>query len=219
MDIFSAGMDAVARRTAFAPALVFGAGVASSFGPCVAPRFIAVVSCAGASHGRRTLVVPVFLAGLVVAYASFGIASGLLGRAIELSVWTYRLVAVAMLASGVVSLVRARPQAAHAHEDEHAPTSLGAVFLLGASFAFVLSPCCTPLVAGILAYASTVGDPLYGATLLAAFALGHGLPVALLGLGAGRAVEALRRVSLHQATAVASSILMICLSAFYAVLA
>jgi cytochrome c biogenesis protein CcdA len=60
-----------------------------------------------------------------------------------------------------------------------------------------------------------VGDPLYGASMLAIFALGHGLPVALLGLGAGTLVERLRKAALHQATAIASGTLMIVLAAFY----
>ncbi|HTV74131.1 MAG TPA: cytochrome c biogenesis protein CcdA, partial [Candidatus Acidoferrales bacterium] len=187
MDFFAQGMQAVATRSALAPVLVFSAGVLSSFGPCVAPRFIAVVSCAGSSTSRMPAVVGAFLGGLVAAYAAFGFAASLVGRLVDIASWTYGAVALALLVGGILTLVRASPHD-HCHADHEVPPralSFGGVFLLGASFAFVIAPCCTPLLATIIAYTSDVGDPVYGASMLAIFALGHGLPVGLLGLGAG----------------------------------
>jgi cytochrome c-type biogenesis protein len=217
MDIFAQGMQAVATRSALAPALVFSAGVLSSFGPCAAPRFIAVVSCAGSAKRRMPVIVAVFLSGLVAAYAAFGFAASLVGRLVDVASWTYGAVALALFAGGAITLVQAKPHAS-CHDRDIKPSralSLGGVFLLGASFAFVIAPCCTPLLATIIAYTSDVGEPVYGASILAVFALGHGLPVALLGLGAGAVVERLRRAALHQATAIASGTLMIVLAAFY----
>jgi cytochrome c-type biogenesis protein len=97
--------------------------------------------------------------------------------------------------------------------------SAGGTFLLGASFAFVIAPCCTPLVAAIVAYTTAQGDPVYGSSLLALFALGHGLPVALLGAGAGLLAERIRRLALSQATAVVSACLMVIVGCLYACIA
>jgi cytochrome c-type biogenesis protein len=221
MDVFTEAARSIALQSAQAPFLAFSAGTLSSLGPCVAPRLLAVASCVGARPPRQArIVVAAFLAGLVAAYASFGLIASLLGRLLDISRWTYDAVALALLAGGIVTLIQAEPQAHDACRTQTAQTrnqtpSLGGVFLLGASFALVIAPCCTPLVATIVAYASDVGDPFYGASMLAFFALGHGLPVAIVGLSAGTIVAHLRKTASHQATAIASGTIMLVLSAFY----
>jgi cytochrome c-type biogenesis protein len=219
MDVFAQAARSIASRSTLAPILAFSAGALSSLGPCVAPRLLAVVSCVGAKPARQArIVVAAFLAGLIAAYASFGMIGSLLGRLVDISRWTYDAVALALLVGGIVTLIQAEPDAhgaCRAHAAQEQQPSLGGVFLLGASFAFVIAPCCTPLVATIVAYAGDVGDPFYGASILALFALGHGLPLAVAGLSAGTLVEYLRKTMSHQATAIASGTIMLALSAFY----
>jgi len=219
MDVFAQAARSIALRSTLAPILSFSAGALSSLGPCVAPRLLAVVSCVGARPPRQArIVVAAFLAGLIAAYASFGIIGSLLGKLIDVSRWTYDAVALALLVGGIVTLIQAEPDshgACRAHTAQTQTPSLGGVFLLGASFAFIIAPCCTPLVATIVAYAGDAGDPFYGASMLALFALGHGLPLAIAGLSAGTFVERLRKAMSHQATAIASGTIMLALSAFY----
>jgi cytochrome c-type biogenesis protein len=109
------------------------------------------------------------------------------------------------------------------HCTTHVPVrrraGFGGSFLLGASFALVLSPCCTPLVIVILAYTSTSGDPWYGSALLAIFAVGHALPLLGIGAGAQRVGALLARPRLKSATSTAAATLMLSLAAYYAVLA
>jgi cytochrome c-type biogenesis protein len=62
----------------------------------------------------------------------------------------------------------------------------GAVFL-GMAFAFGWTPCIGPILATILAVASTSRTVAWGAVLLALYSLGLGIPFILLGLGLGRA--------------------------------
>ena len=64
------------------------------------------------------------------------------------------------------------------------PTQLGLsvppairAFLFGASSAVVASPCASPVLASILAYVATLGDPLLGGLLLLAYTLGYTAPV------------------------------------------
>jgi cytochrome c-type biogenesis protein len=198
----------------FEPLSVFSAGLVSSVGPCVAPRFVAVAACATRSSQPR-LVLATFLAGLIGAYASFGFAATLLAGAFVHSSLVYAAVASALFAGGCVTIARCR----HRHgEVAVGGPGLGGIFLLGASFAFVVSPCCTPLVIAILEFASGLGRPLYGAMLLALFALGHAAPLVLCGGAAAHAAAMLRRVALSQAASIVSGGLMLGLAGYYALL-
>jgi cytochrome c-type biogenesis protein len=216
-DPIGLSAEAVARQTVTAPLLVFAAGIASSFGPCVAPRFVALAACT-AQSSRPKLLLATFIAGLVSAYASFGIASSLFGGLHAYSSLVYLAVCLGLLAGGIVTIVRAEHDDHLSSDSALRQRSLGAVFFLGASFAFVISPCCTPLVAMILAYTSLVGRRAYGAALLAAFALGHAFPLLVYGSASMRISQHVRRVALSQAVVLTSGTLMIGLAGYYALL-
>jgi cytochrome c-type biogenesis protein len=215
IDIVQAAVGAVALRSGAAPALVFAAGSLSCFGPCVAPRLIAVAAC-GQSPGRGSRVAAAaFIGGLCAAYSAFGALAGVLGSVLDLSYWAYGALAAALSVSGAIGLVRAKSASVCTVTHRPSNTSLGAIFFFGAASALTIAPCCAPVVSVVAAYAAQSGDAMYGAALLAVFALGHGLPAAVLGLGAGAVAGTLRRFALHQATAVATAALCIVLSAFY----
>ena len=63
-------------------------------------------------------------------------------------------------------------------------TALGA-FLVGAAFAFGWTPCIGPILAGILALASTQETIAQGMGLLAVYSVGLGIPFLLTSLGVG----------------------------------
>jgi cytochrome c-type biogenesis protein len=54
--------------------------------------------------------------------------------------------------------------------------------MIGAAFAFATTPCSTPILAGILAYASMKANIMLGASLLFLFSLGQGLILVIAGL-------------------------------------
>ncbi|WP_024973278.1 cytochrome c biogenesis CcdA family protein [Ralstonia pickettii] len=54
-----------------------------------------------------------------------------------------------------------------------------AAVVLGAFFAVAVCPFCTPALVGLLGIAAGIGSPLFGATLLFAFAMGRAVPVIL----------------------------------------
>lgn len=218
-DPISQGLAAVSSGSPFAAPLVFAAGAASSVGPCVAPRFIAIAGLtAGQSRARAAALVGAFICGLCLVYASFGVVSSLLARAAQFSSWTYWTVAFALLVGGCITLWREDTHCDHAHASDR-KSGIGAAFLLGGSFALVVSPCCTPLVIGIVTYASAAGNPAYASILLACFGLGHALPIAFAALGSSGATTVLTRLSARQAGSVVSATLMLGLAAYYAVLA
>lgn len=218
-DPISQSLAAVGSRSPYAAPLVFVAGVASSVGPCVAPRFIAVASLSTGKSGSQTrALASAFITGLTLAYAAFGATAALLMRATQLSTYTYAAVALALAAGGFITLYRERGDCAHRHARQQ-NASLGGALLLGASFALVISPCCAPLLLGILAYTSSEGSPAYASALLASFALGHALPLAGAAFGANGVASVLARAGVRHGAGVISGALMLALAGYYAVLA
>ncbi len=195
--------------------LVFCAGVAGSAGPCLAPRFIAAAGCAGADPRHAGRIVAAYLAGLIAAYGCLGYAIGLVANLIQLSSWTFAILAISFTLAGIAGLVRADGVDCAPHAASPRGTSLGAIFLVGASSALVLSPCCTPLVSAIGAYGAAEGRPLHAAMLLAVYALGHGLAPASLALGLRSLATPLRRFALNQATAIAGNAILLVLGGYY----
>lgn len=218
-DPISQTLAAVSTRSGYAPALVFSAGLVSSIGPCVAPRFIAAAGMtAGKSRSQSLISVFAFVTGLIVTYALFGALSSLLTKAVQLSAVTYLLVSLALGVGGTLKLWQGERECGHsrAHGEK---VGTGAAFLLGTSFALVVSPCCTPLVLGIVTIASAGGNALYGTALLACFALGHTVPVLAAGIGMNGVTALLQRYAIRQVASVVSAALMIGLAGYYALLA
>jgi cytochrome c-type biogenesis protein len=54
-------------------------------------------------------------------------------------------------------------------------------YLLGVTFGLVASPCSTPVLATLLAWVSTTGNPVLGSVLLLAYTIGYVAPLVLAG--------------------------------------
>lgn len=199
--------------------LAFAAGLSSSLGPCVAPRLIAAAGlAAGSDRARAALSVAAFVTGLICAYACFGLIASLLGRAVALTQATYAIVGAALIASGLRALWGERAGCEH-HGDSARRYGAGAAFLLGASFAFVVSPCCAPLVIAVVAWTSATGDAALGSAVLGAFAFGHAVPVVAVAAGANGLTNVFGHRDLAAGASVVGASLMLALGAYYAVLA
>lgn len=216
IDPAGEGVRAVAGGSAWAYPLLFLAGIVTSAGPCVAPRYVAVAALAGSA--RRPLAVAlVFALGVGGAYVALGAAAGSLGALIAWSTALYALLAVTLIGAGIVTLVRAT---AHVHEHRtRASVSAGGTLLLGAASALVVSPCCTPLIAAIAGLTIVSGHPASGALLLATFALGHVAPVLVAAVAGVRATGFARGIGTSPVAAIVGGSLMIALGGFYGVLA
>jgi cytochrome c-type biogenesis protein len=222
IDAVNAGLHAVATRSPLAYPLVFAAGVVTSIGPCAAPRYVALAAVANASRRPRSTIAA-FVAGLVGAYVVLGVAAGAVGALWSASALVYVALAIILAVAGIATLIRG-DGASHVHEDDTARqagvrASLGGTFLLGASSAFVVSPCCTPIVAGIAGLTTASGHTGTGVALLATFACGHALPIVSAGALGARLARILRQVSASHAPAVVAGTLMLALAAYYGVLA
>jgi cytochrome c biogenesis protein CcdA len=222
IDAVNAALHAVSTRSPLAYPLVFAAGAVTSIGPCAAPRYVALAAVVNASR-RPWRANAAFVAGLAGAYVVLGAAAGALGALWSASRFVYVAMALGLAVAGIATLVRgAGAPRAHAHEDAAAcggRASAGGTFLLGASSALVVSPCCTPIVAGIAGLTTAGGHAGAGSALLAAFACGHALPVVSAGALGARVAGALRHLAASHAPAVVAGTLMLALAAYYGVLA
>jgi cytochrome c-type biogenesis protein len=75
--------------------------------------------------------------------------------------------------------------------------SIWGAVALGAAFAVAVCPFCTPALVVLLGIAAGIGSPLFGATLLFAFALGRAVPV-ILGAAAVGWLESLSGLQRYQ---------------------
>lgn len=219
IDPVALSVDAVVRGDATRLPVVALAGVITSLGPCVAPRYVAVAALLG--ERRRTLTIAAFVAGMLAAYTALGFGTGLLGQFAGHASALYLILAVALGAGGLRTLLRT-PRCNHAHAEGPRttvqPRRLSGVFSLGAASAFVVSPCCTPVVAAVLGMTALDGNPLSRAALLGAFALGHAAPLFAVGSLGTICARTFRDWNASPAPVVVSGTLMLGLGAYYGLL-
>lgn len=219
MDIIGAALSGAAYRTAWAPAAAFAAGAATCVGPCVAPRFIAVVALTGDASGRARLSrLAGFVGGLVMSTVATALSVSLLLRVARHSSLIYALLACGLGAYGLRTLFVGH-NATCAHARSPRDVSLGASFALGASFGVVLSPCCTPLTIALASLMAGHLDPAFSVLVVASFAFGHALPLLAIAFGSQKLQHLVSGPTLSEHIGTIGGTLMIALGAYYAVLA
>ncbi|MFY8150426.1 MAG: cytochrome c biogenesis protein CcdA [Prochlorococcaceae cyanobacterium] len=179
-------------------ALVFGAGLLTSLGPCslsLLPVTLAYLAGFGSSGvhptGRQGL--PLlrslsFAGGIVAALVLLGLASGLLGRLYgQLPSQIPLLVAVVALLMGLNLLGLLKVPLPAGPDPERwrrrVPAPLGPL-AAGLAFGLAATPCTTPVLAVLLTWMAQSGRPLVGMVLLTCFGAGQVLPLLLAGTAA-----------------------------------
>ncbi len=168
-------------------------GLVMSLNPCCLALYPAAAAtccassgCAPAARPRMALGSAVaFVLGTATAMTVLGLAAALAGRTLTgLGGWMRYAVAVIPLVMGLQTLGWIRlpmPRLLGTAERRGA----GGAFATGLLLSLALGPCGTPILATILSYAAYRGSAAYGAALLFAYGLGVGVPVLLVGAGAG----------------------------------
>ena len=169
---------------------VFIGGLISAASPCVLAAIPLIIGYVGGySEGNRkktALFSLVFVLGLSITFTLLGAAASVMGQFLGfMGRWIYLiLAAIAVLMGlqlmGIISI----PLPFQKMRAIKTKGLLGA-FLIGLLTGTVSSPCATPVLAVILAYVSTQGDTVYGATLLFIYALGHCALIFIAGLSVG----------------------------------
>lgn len=187
--------------------LVFLGGAATGMNPCVYPTIPVIIGyISGQKSDTRTrglALALAFVLGLAVTYVILGATVGFLGSVLGLprNVWMYIVAAVCILVglnmAGLLPISFATVAPGQSKWSEMSGF-LGAI-VLGMMFGLVASPCAMPILTLIIALIASKGQVVYGSTLMFVYAVGHGLPLVIIGTVAG-ALTSLERFTKYSVT-------------------
>lgn len=169
----------------------FVGGVFASLSPCtlsILPLVVGYVGGYSAESSFKTFVQLVsFVVGLSALLSVVGVLCALFGRAfvsIGGAYWVIFIASIILLLGlnllGVIEfnmppIIKQMPKG-DAHSLFIYP------FVLGALFALAATPCSTPILVGIMSFATLSSNLIYAALMLFAFALGQGVIIVLAGV-------------------------------------
>jgi len=187
----------------------FTAGLLSFLSPCVVPLVpVYLASLCGPEilepkESRRRI--PIFLhslsfvAGFSIIFVTLGAIAGLTGFAINPSSALLNKIAGSLVIAFGLFMLAALKIPWLNYEKRLSP-SLGSTtgylrsLLTGAIFSLAWTPCVGPILGGILTLALGSGTAWHGASLLAIYSLGLGLPFLIIGVAFDSISPLLRRI-------------------------
>ncbi len=170
---------------AFALLLVFGAGVATAFTPCVYPMIAITVSVFGArqtsSRSRGALLSTAFVLGIAALFTPLGVISALTGDALGSALansWVLLGIGLlfgAMALSMFGAFDLALPPALQNRMAQVGGSGYRGAFGVGFVSGLVAAPCTGPVLTVLLTWVGTTGNVGFGALSLFAYSLGLGV--------------------------------------------
>jgi len=192
--------------------IAFVAGFLSFLSPCVLPLvpvYIAILAgpdvLQGGADKRRAHVFLhslTFVAGFTSIFVLLGAGAGLTGLAISVDILTLRRAAgILMLVFGGLLLASQRfPQLSlqkHLTPSQSRATGYLRSYLTGMLFSLVSMSCAGYILGGILMLALATETAWRGASLLAVYALGLGVPFLIIGAAFDTVAPLLQRLRRH----------------------
>lgn len=167
--------------------IVFSAGFLTSLGPCSLSLLPVTVAYLGGfkdenSALKRSII---FCSGIVLALVCLGSISGLLGNIygqIPSLIPIFVAVLAIIMGLNLLGFVKfPLPQGPDPDVwKQKVPNSL-APLAAGMAFGLASSPCSTPIIAVLLGWIATNGNPISGIVLLASFGVGQVIPLLIAG--------------------------------------
>jgi len=184
-------------------ATFFGFGLLLSLTPCVFPMIPILSSIiVGASKKEKmTATKGVFLSlvyvlSMSVAYTLAGVLAGVFGANLQvalqnpyvLTVFAFVFVALAFSMFGYfeIKLPNSLQAKLNKTTDGKEKQGIAGIAIMGFLSALIVGPCVAPPLAGALVYIGQTGDAVLGGIALFVMSLGMGVPLLLIGLGAGK---------------------------------
>ncbi len=183
--------------------ILFGAfvsGLLLTFTPCVLPM-VPIVSSIIAGQGKEVtktkavMLAVSYVLGTAVTYALMGALAGATGEQLQAyfqNVWAigamtivFVLMALSMFGLFTIQLPSFIQSKLNAQSQGIKGGNMGMVFLLGMISALILGACVSPVLISFLSVAIATNDATLGAMTMFCLALGMGVPLILLGFGAG----------------------------------
>ena len=184
-------------------ATFFGFGLLLSLTPCVFPMIPILSSIiVGASKNedmtasRGFFLSLVYVLSMSVAYTIAGIIAGVFGANLQaalqnpyvLVVFALIFVALAFSMFGYfeIKLPQSIQTKLNKTTDGKQTQGITGIAIMGFLSALIVGPCVAPPLAGALVYIGQTGDAILGGMALFVLSLGMGVPLLLIGLGAGK---------------------------------
>lgn len=184
-------------------ATFFGFGLLLSLTPCVFPMIPILSSIiVGASKNEKMTVSRGFILSLVyvlsmsLAYTIAGVIAGIFGANLQVALQnpyvlvTFALVFVALSFSMFgyyeIKLPDSLQTRLNKSTDGKEKQGLMGIAIMGFLSALIVGPCVAPPLAGALVYIGQTGDAVLGGLALFVMSLGMGMPLLIIGAGAGK---------------------------------
>lgn len=180
----------------------FGFGLLLALTPCVFPMIpilssIIVAQGEGMNARRGFVLSLVYVLSMALTYTVAGVLAGLFGANIQaalqnpwvISLFALLFVALAFSMFGFYELqlpASLQTRISRTSDEAGKKGGLAGVAVMGFLSALIVGPCVAPPLAGALIYIGQTGDALLGGAALFVMSLGMGLPLLLIGTGAGK---------------------------------
>jgi len=203
------------ENTSLSFVFAFVAGLLSFLSPCVLPLVpVYLASLAGPEifepKGSKRRI-PIFLhslsfvIGFTIVFTIMGTGAGLAGLVIGAHLTLIRNIAgILLIGFGVFMLVALKvPQLNFERRltpTQSRTTSYLRSFLTGSIFCLAWTPCVGPILGGILTLAGSSATAWRGASLLAIYSLGLGVPFLIIGAAFDSITPLIKRIRHHSTT-------------------
>lgn len=186
-------------------ALFFGFGLLLALTPCIFPMIpilsSIIVSQSGdgkkMSASRGLFLSVIYVLAMSIAYTAAGVLAGMFGANIQtamqnpwvISIFSLVFVALAFSMFGYYEIQLPRTlqnKISKTSDDAKGSGGLLGVAIMGFLSALIVGPCVAPALAGALVYIGQTGDALLGGMALFTMSIGMGVPLLIVGAGAGK---------------------------------
>ncbi|WP_071518008.1 cytochrome c biogenesis protein CcdA [Geitlerinema sp. PCC 9228] len=170
-------------------AVIFAAGLLTSLTPCMLSMLPITIGYIGGYEGQSRAQAAVqstwFALGLATTLAGLGILASVFGKVYgQIGVGLPIVVSAIAIVMGLYLLdaipIPLPSLGGTEWISQEWPRGVRS-YLLGFTFGLVASPCSTPVLATLLAWVSTTGEPIVGGGLLLAYSVGYVAPLILAG--------------------------------------
>ena len=181
----------------------FGFGLLLSLTPCVFPMIPILSSIIVGASKNETMTARrgfflslVYVLSMSIAYTIAGVIAGIFGANLQVALQNpYVLVIFALIFVALafsmfgyfeIRLPQAIQNRVNKTTDGKEKQGILGIAIMGFLSALIVGPCVAPPLAGALVYIGQTGDAILGGLALFVMSLGMGVPLLLIGLGAGK---------------------------------
>ncbi|MCG3659132.1 protein-disulfide reductase DsbD [Aliarcobacter butzleri] len=181
----------------------FGFGLLLSLTPCVFPMIPILSSIIVGASKNETMTASrgfflslVYVLSMSIAYTIAGVIAGIFGANLQVALQNpYVLVIFALIFVALafsmfgyfeIKLPQAIQNRVNKTTDGKEKQGVVGIAIMGFLSALIVGPCVAPPLAGALVYIGQTGDAILGGLALFVMSLGMGVPLLLIGLGAGK---------------------------------